>query len=129
MVDGRADVRCTPGVANPQVTQANIATTICKSGWTATIRPPVSYTNKLKAQQMLVYGEPAPASLYEEDHELSLELGGDPQDPKNLFPQPYAGSNGARTKDAEENSLHRAVCGGGMKLADAQAKLLRDWTH
>jgi hypothetical protein len=30
------------------VTQATISTTICKSGWTKTIRPPTSYTNALK---------------------------------------------------------------------------------
>ena len=38
----------TPGVVNPDVTQATIATTICRRGWTRTIRPPVSYTNDLK---------------------------------------------------------------------------------
>ena len=38
----------TPGVVNPDVTQATIAATICRRGWTRTIRPPVSYTNELK---------------------------------------------------------------------------------
>src|SRR5262245_29255572 len=38
----------TPGVVNPDVTQANINDTICKSGWTATIRPPASFTTALK---------------------------------------------------------------------------------
>ena len=47
----------TPGVLNPVVTQSNIKDNICKSGWTDTIRPPVSYTNKLKARQLLAaYG-------------------------------------------------------------------------
>ena len=35
-----ADPRRTPGVLNPDVTQANIRSTICKHGWTSTIRPP-----------------------------------------------------------------------------------------
>jgi hypothetical protein len=26
---------------------------------------------------------------YEEDHLISLEDGGDPTDPRNLFPEPY----------------------------------------
>jgi hypothetical protein len=129
VVDGRADVRCTPGAANPQVTQLNIASTICKSGWTATVRPPTSYTNDLKTRQLKQYGEAGPLSLYEEDHLIPLEVGGDPRDPRNLYPQPYAGSEGARVKDKEETSLKKAVCGGRMKLADAQAKILQDWTH
>ncbi len=41
-----ADPRRTPGVLNPNVTQANIRSTICSRGWTSTIRPPVSYTTR-----------------------------------------------------------------------------------
>ena len=40
-----ADAVRTPGVLNPDVTQANIDSTICVHGWTRTIRPPTSYTN------------------------------------------------------------------------------------
>ena len=32
--------------------QDNISETVYVSGWTKTIRPPMSYTNHLKAQQM-----------------------------------------------------------------------------
>jgi hypothetical protein len=42
------DPETTPGVINPEVTQANIQQTICVKGWTTTIRPPASYTNSLK---------------------------------------------------------------------------------
>ena len=52
-----ADPVRTPGVLNPDVTQANIRSTICRHGWTATIRPPVDYTNALKRRQMRQYGE------------------------------------------------------------------------
>src|SRR5579871_5396607 len=38
------DPSCTPGALNPDVTQATIASTICKTGWTATVRPPLSVT-------------------------------------------------------------------------------------
>ncbi|MGH7883797.1 MAG: hypothetical protein ACREN8_13000 [Candidatus Dormibacteraceae bacterium] len=34
------DASCTPGAANLQVNQANIQSTICKRGWSKTIRPP-----------------------------------------------------------------------------------------
>jgi len=128
VVDGRADTHCTPGVRNPQVTQLNLASTICRKGWTATVRPPTSYTEPLKLKQMARYGEPAPASLYELDHIIPLEIGGSPTDPANLFPQPYAG-RGAHVKDQEENSLNRAICNGRLTLAEGQAQILRDWTR
>jgi hypothetical protein len=122
----------TPGVINTQVTQANINTTICKSGWTATIRPGVSYTNKLKSDQLnSTYAESAKnwgadGSLYEEDHLISLQLGGNPTDPKNLWPQPYSGNN-ARKKDVVETALKRLVCSGKMKLRDAQKIISTNW--
>ena len=73
-----ADPVRTPGVLNADVTQANIRSTICRHGWTDTIRPPVSYTNPLKARQMRKYGETGSLSDYQEDHLISLELGGNP---------------------------------------------------
>jgi hypothetical protein len=125
------DKTATPGMLNKTVTQENIATTVCKSGWTATIRPTVTYTNKLKDTQLKttylsytkIWG--TSASAYEEDHLISLQLGGNPSDPKNLWPQPYA-DNGARKKDVVETALKRLVCAGTLKLADAQKAIL-DW--
>src|SRR6267378_7786272 len=69
-------VTATPGVVNPDVTQANINATICQSGWTATIRPPASYTTTLKTQQLAAvkFKDKAP-SHYEEDHFISLDRG------------------------------------------------------
>jgi hypothetical protein len=113
----RADPVRTPGVLNPDVTEANIRATICKRGWTRTVRPPVEYTNALKRRQMHAYRELGPASAYQEDHLISLELGGDPTDPRNLWPEPYPR---AATVDAIENELNAKVCNGTLTLADAQ---------
>jgi len=117
-----------PGAINQDVTQANIATTICVKGWTKTIRPPASFTDKLKIAQLkaLGYADQDPAH-YEEDHRISLEVGGNPTDAKNLWPEPYAGQWGARVKDQLEDELHRLVCSGKMPLADAQAALMGNW--
>ena len=112
-----ADPVRTPGVVNPAVTQANIRSTICKRGWTATVRPPVAYTNALKRRQMRAYGETGPASAYQEDHLVSLELGGDPTDPRNLWPEPYPR---AAAVDQIENELNGKVCSGALSLHDAQ---------
>lgn len=118
------DPACTPGAINPDVYQANIASTICRSGWTKTIRPPVSYTEPLKLQQMAAYGESGSPRGYEEDHLISLELGGAPTDPRNLWPEPGASPN---PKDRVENAAHRAVCSGQMTLGQAQHDIATDW--
>jgi hypothetical protein len=115
----RASPTLTPGALNPDVTQANIHETICTRGWTKTIRPPVEYTNALKAKQMRQYGLAGDPSDYQEDHLISLELGGDPRDPRNLWPEPYPR---AAEVDRIENELNATVCAGRLSLADAQRK-------
>jgi hypothetical protein len=122
----------TPGALNPSVTQANIKDNVCKANWTTTVRPTVTYTNKLKATQLattyksfvVIYG--ADAKNYEEDHLISLQLGGSPTDPKNLWPEPYVGDN-AHKKDVVETALKRLICSGGIKLSDAQKAISTDW--
>ncbi|GAC1323995.1 MAG: hypothetical protein NVSMB13_04710 [Mycobacteriales bacterium] len=119
----------TPGAINLAVTQATIATTICVPGFTATIRPTSTYTTDLKRQQLAsgytLAGDTNTAD-YEEDHLVSLELGGNPTDPRNLWPQPYA-ATGARLKDRVENRLHELVCAGSLPLSIAQADLATNW--
>lgn len=108
-----------PGVLNPDVTQATIGSTICLHGWTATVRPPVDYTNALKAKQMRAYGLSGSMSGYQEDHLISLELGGDPTDPRNLWPEPYPRASDV---DRIENELNAEVCSGKLTLAEGQQK-------
>ncbi|MQS11746.1 hypothetical protein F7Q99_05440 [Streptomyces kaniharaensis] len=123
------DPSCTPGAYNPAVTQATIRKTICVPGWTATVRPPVSYTNPLKVQQIARYGfaDTDPAD-YEEDHLVPLELGGAPRDPRNLWPEPRYGNQPAQSKDTVENRLKKAVCGGQVGLDAARRAIATDWT-
>jgi len=109
----------TPGVLNPDVTQATIGQTICVRGWTRTIRPPSDYTTELKRKQLADYGLHGGLSAYQEDHLISLELGGHPTDPRNLWPEPYPR---AADVDQVENQLNEAVCSGRMSLADAQRR-------
>lgn len=120
------DPACTPGATNPEVTQADISSTICRSGWTTTVRPPESYTEPLKLRQMGAYGEGGSASGYEEDHLISLELGGSPTSALNLWPEPGAAPN---PKDSVENAAKAAVCSGAMTLAAAQSGIATDWMH
>jgi hypothetical protein len=123
------DASCTPGATNPDVTPSTIDSTICVSGWTATVRPPTSYTNALKKQGISDYGySDTNMSDYEEDHLIPLELGGAPRDPRNLWPEPHAGAKNAYSKDSVENRLKKAVCDGEVSLAPAQQAIARNWT-
>jgi len=112
-----ADIVRTPGVLNPDVTQATINSTICVKGWTKTIRPPTDYTNDLKRKQMREYGVRGSMSDYQEDHLISLELGGHPTDPRNLWPEPI---DRAVEVDDVENQLNEQVCSGELTLVEAQ---------
>ncbi|WP_344281286.1 hypothetical protein [Actinomadura napierensis] len=86
------DPNCQPGAYNPDVTQSTIGSTICTCGWTATVRPPTSYTNPLKVKQIGEYGySDTSTSDYEEDHLVPLELGGARRRPRICGPNPATG--------------------------------------
>lgn len=118
----RPDPTCTPGAIDPAVTQANIASTICKSGYTDTVRPSTSQTNRMKSAMYKAYGIPD-GTVSELDHLVSLELGGS-NDAANLWPEVGKLPN---PKDAVENALHKAVCGGKVTLAAAQQAIATNW--
>jgi hypothetical protein len=137
------DPDCTPGVTNPNITQANIGLNICKRAWTgkswtgknpytgkpatgtSILRPSTSYTSKLRNLQMVEYGigDKKPGD-YEEDHLISLQLGGNPVDPRNLWPEFGASPN---TKDGFENYLNAMICQRKMTLKEAQRQIATDW--
>jgi hypothetical protein len=120
------DPACTPGAANPAVTQANVHQTICVKGWTATVRPPVSYTAPLKVRSIRAYGYvDTDPRHYEFDHLIPLEVGGDPTAPANLWAEPTPTPN---PKDRVEGALRQRVCSGRTTLRAAQAAIAIDWT-
>lgn len=111
-----------PGSAlNPAVTQATIGSTICVPGWTATVRPPASYTSTLKVHQIAErhYADTNPAD-FEEDHAASLGLGGSPTSPVDLWPESLPL---AKQDDLVEVRLQREVCAGQIGLDAARAQI------
>jgi hypothetical protein len=144
-----------PGATNPNITPENISENLCQTGWsTKSIRPPASYTTALKRVQLQSLGYTTPNPLprvatksangtkpdltkcvshsanlacYEEDHLISLELGGNPRSPDNLCPEPWFGPWNAHVKDTLENRLHRLVCAGQLPLGEAQQAIAMDW--
>jgi hypothetical protein len=143
------DPQLHPGGISPGLT----STDLCAPGFTTkSIRPPTSYTSRLKLLELgpggsitapngktyTVIGENLPGNVsdYELDHLISLELGGNPVDPLNLWMQPWEkrgerfapASRGAESKDVVENRLHREICAGTISLLDAQQEISTDWT-
>jgi hypothetical protein len=125
---GLPDRHCTPGALDRGVTQRNIKRTICNPGYSQTVRPPTSYTNRLKVAGIGEYGfRDTDLSDYEEDHLIAISLGGSPTSPKNLWPEPHAGRWGSPAKDKLEYLLYRRVCAGSYRLAGARRDLARNW--
>jgi hypothetical protein len=65
-------------------------------------------------------------ATFEIDHLISRELAG-ADDERNLWPEPFGGPCGARSKDRLENRLHAETCQGTITLKAAQDALRRDW--
>jgi hypothetical protein len=128
------DRSCNPGAISPAVTQATLAVTICrKGGYTGGIRPPQSVTGKEKTANARSYGYTGPMGQAEYDHLISLQLGGDPNDPRHLWVEPAdpghkAGAGVNNLKDPVETKLHTAVCKGRITLAQARKAIVTDWT-
>ena len=122
----RPDRTCTPGALNPAVTQATIDRTICVEGWTTTVRPSESVTEREKAASMVAYGDTGSLGDYEYDHFVPLELGGATNDPRNLWPESGASPN---PKDTVENELRQRVCDGRITLAEGQREIVTNWVR
>jgi hypothetical protein len=122
------DPACTPGVVSTAVTQDNLSSTICRTGYTKTVRPPQSQTGAFKRKVMVAYHESGPLGGYELDHLISLQLGGS-NDAGNLWPQRNDLPGGeSDSKDPVESALNRAVCSRRVTLAAAQSAIATDWT-
>ena len=96
---------------------------ICVSGYSASVR---DVPDSEKAEVYARYHVPWVPYLHEVDHLVSLEIGGS-NAIGNLWPEPYAGRWGARTKDVLEDRLHDLVCDGDLALHAAQRQEATNW--
>jgi hypothetical protein len=74
----------------------------------------------MKRRQIRERHLPGDMHDYQEDHLISLDLRGAPDDLQDLWPEPWRES--AR-KDKLEIALNHAVCAAAMSLADAQRRI------
>jgi hypothetical protein len=126
------------------VTPENVDSTICartRPTWAKAHRPPAALTNRLKREQIRLYGySDRDPRHYEEDHLVPISLGGlsysapehamiSGREAANLWPQPRTTitERGAEKKDELEYALFRAVCRHEIGLREAQAAFTTNW--
>ena len=118
----------TPSAIDPSVTQKNIQQTVCIRGYTKMVRPPAYFTNKLKESQIREYGyTDTNPQHYEEDRLIPLNIGGSPDDPGNLWPEPRNSEWNAEKKDELELKFYKLVCDNKMSLDEARKAMATDW--
>ena len=114
---------------NPALTPGAALTTstarVCVRGYAASVR---DVPQSEKAAVYARYGVVDVPYRHEVDHLVSLEIGGS-NVIANLWPEPYAGRWGARTKDVLEDRLHELVCAGRLGLRSAQRIEASDWVR
>ena len=90
--DSLPDPACSPGALNGDITPdpGVLGRTICKTGWTWTVRPDRQHSARLKGEVLRRYGiSLSDGNLYELDHRIPLEVGGAPRDLADLWPEPW----------------------------------------
>ncbi len=118
----------TPGAIDPAITSQNLQSTVCVKGYTATVRPDKRVTNRLKRQQIRQYRyDDTDPRQYEQDHLIPLSIGGNPSDPRNMWPQPREGAWGADEKNDLEFIAYRLVGSGQLNLQEAQRRIAANW--
>jgi hypothetical protein len=85
-------------------------------------------TNRLKREQIRQYRyTDTDPRHYEQDHLIPLSIGGNPSDPRNMWPQPREGAWGADEKNDLEFIAYRLVCRGQLNLQEAQRRIAANW--
>jgi hypothetical protein len=114
------DRTLTPGETFPNATKADV----CTPGWAGAHR---NVTTATRRKVYAEYGATNVPGMFEVDHLISLELGGN-NSIRNLWPELNDHPPGAlNTKDLLENRLHKLVCAGTLDLHAAQVAIAIDW--
>ena len=116
----RADPTLTPGALNPDVTAGDDRLHDLRGGLDEDGAPAVELHARTRAAAAASStAQSGPTSNFQEDHFISLELGGAPTDPRNLWPEPQPR---ASEVDRIENQLNDLVCSGKITLAEGQKR-------
>jgi hypothetical protein len=111
------------GVADKNVKQDNIYTTICAhASWAKKNRAPNSYTDRIKQEQFKAKKLKGHYKDYILDHWLSVSLGGDVMARNNLV---IMTPQDDRFKNGLERRIKKQVCQKKLTLVDAQQLFLK----
>lgn len=114
------DPRLTPGATRP-----TSLSEVCSEDHAGQTHPIEASVARTVFEEYRVRS-PRPRA-FEVDYLVSPELGGS-DDIRNVWPEPYAGSEwNAHVKDALEDHLHEMVCGGTLDLTTAQHEIAQNW--
>jgi hypothetical protein len=121
------DPKCTPGAINSAVTLGQL----CPSARTGQWRTDTSALKKNQLATKYDYVDSLGPHQFtmkttEEDHLISLELGGSPSAVANLWPEPHASFN---EKDKVEGAAHAAICAGRLTFPQAQQGIAANWVE
>lgn len=112
-------------VVVPEVTAETVDSTVCRHGYTRSVRPGSRIMRRIKLALLAAIGAgPEAAPAYQLDHRVPLILGGHPRDLDNLELQPLLD---AQRKNRVERKLGCLVCTGQISLDDARAAIATDW--
>jgi hypothetical protein len=115
----------TPGATNPTITQATVASTICKPQYVNKIK--LQITKKMSSE---VFAEYAIAKKKRSDYAIDRlvppDLGGT-NALTNLWPIPLKGTATPRRKAVVDAAVHKSMCAGFISLPTAQALFNAYW--
>jgi hypothetical protein len=100
---------------------------VCVPGYSRTVRPPYDYGwRRFRVSVFHACGIPHEQWRDYTIEHIPLELGGAPEDLRNVWPEP---KTDAKRKDEVEDALLSATCyRHTLTLASAQAAIARNWT-
>lgn len=120
---------CTPGAVRDDIDPDHLEWTVCKPGWSDSVRPPTVETNRMKTAAMRAYGVPEELRpVTELDHKVPESLGG-ASHALNVWPQvsDKPGKGFHNTKDEVESRVHSWVCQHRGRWADTVRAFATNW--
>lgn len=100
----------TPGAVDSTVSQVNIDETICRVGYSRSVRAVYAVTETIKRRLMRSEHPGERMADYELDHLVPISIGGAPLDGRDLWLHPRRGQANASDKNILAYVLWRLIC-------------------
>jgi hypothetical protein len=127
-IDGKyaqPDPLCTPGAVTTSINDVNAKSTVCSSGYLATLKPDAAAFALARKDVLAAYGLSTTSASYDVQFLIPLRLGG-AFDERNMWPV-QKGTSTSRQKAVVDRTLAQAVCRGTGGVKTAQALIAARW--